>query len=217
MNPLRVLIADDHPIFLKGLQEVLESIENVTVVAQASDGTIALKALQGGGADVAVLDLDMPGLTGLEVAAKILTTQPDLPIVLLTMHKDQAHFLRALEVGVMGYVLKENAVIDVIQALRSVTAGNAYLSPEMSSFLLRRNAGAVQRKPANDLHLLTPAEMQILRLIARFKSSKEMADQLFISERTVNNHRMNIAKKLNLTGKNSLLRFALEHAEPGIE
>jgi DNA-binding NarL/FixJ family response regulator len=212
MNPLRVLIADDHPIFLKGLREVLESIENVTVVAQAADGTAALKALQGGSADVAVLDLDMPGLNGLEVAAQILATQPDLPIVLLTMHKDQAHFLRALEVGVMGYVLKENAVIDVMQALRSVTAGSAYLSPEMSSFLLRRNGGSVQRKPANDLHLLTPAEMQILRLIAQFKSSKEMADQLFISERTVNNHRMNIAKKLNLTGKNSLLRFALEHA-----
>lgn len=217
MNPLRVLIADDHPIFLKGLREVLESIPDVTVVAQAADGTAALQALRGGGADVAVLDLDMPGLNGLEVAAQILTTQPDLPIVLLTMHKDQAHFLRALEVGVMGYVLKENAVIDVIQALRSVTAGSAYLSPEMSSFLLRRNAGSVQRKPANDLHLLTPAEMQILRLIARFKSSKEMADQLFISERTVNNHRMNIAKKLNLTGKNSLLRFALEHAGPGFE
>jgi DNA-binding NarL/FixJ family response regulator len=154
----------------------------------------------------------MPGLNGLEVAEQILKSHPDLPIILLTMHKDKAHFLKALEAGVMGYVLKENAVLDVIQAIGSVTAGNAYISPEMSVFLLRKITRSSPPGPADNLSLLTPAELQILRLIARFKSSKEMAEQLFISERTVNNHRMNIARKLNLTGKNSLLRFALEQA-----
>jgi DNA-binding NarL/FixJ family response regulator len=212
MKPLKLLIADDHPIFLKGLREVVESMDHLTVTAQAADGLAALRALQSQPVDVAVLDLDMPGLSGLEVAEQILKIHPDLPIILLTMHKDKAYFLKALEAGVMGYVLKENAVLDVIQAIGSVTAGNAYISPEMSAFLLRKNTRPSPAMPADDLSLLTPAELQILRLIARFKSSKEMAEQLFISERTVNNHRMNIARKLNLTGKNSLLRFALEKA-----
>ncbi|GAB3247100.1 response regulator transcription factor [Larkinella harenae] len=212
MNTLKLLIADDHPIFLKGLREVLETIETWTVCAQARDGLEALRELQQQAVDVAVLDLDMPGLSGLEVAEQILAQQPDLPIILLTMHKDSAHFFRALEVGILGYVLKENAVIDVIQAIRKVSEGQAYISPDMSALLLRKTAKTVQRKPADALAQLTPAERQILELVAEFKSSKEIGDQLFISERTVNNHRMNIARKLNLTGKNGLLRFAMEHA-----
>ena len=212
MNTLNVLIADDHPIFLKGLRETLESIENWTVVTQAGDGLEALRALQSHPVDVAVLDLDMPGLSGLEVAAKILSEKPDLPVILLTMHKDQAHFFRALEVGILGYVLKENAVIDVIQAIRKAVDGQAYISPDMSTFLLQRTAKTVLRKPSDTLSQLTPAERQILALVSEFKSSKEISNLLFISERTANNHRMNIARKLNLTGKNSLLRFALENA-----
>jgi two-component system response regulator DegU len=212
MNTLNLVIADDHPIFLTGLREVLESVENWTVLAQAADGLEALRALQNQPVDVAVLDLDMPGLSGLEVAAQILNEKPDLPLILLTMHKDQAHFFRALEVGILGYVLKENAVIDVIQAIRKVSEGQAYISPDMSVFLLRRTVKTVQRKPPDALAQLTAAERQILELVAEFKSSKELADLLSISERTVNNHRMNIVRKLSLTGKNSLLRFAMEHA-----
>jgi DNA-binding NarL/FixJ family response regulator len=160
---------------------------------------------------VAVLDIDMPRLNGLEAAEKILHLYPQLPVVLLTMHKDRAPFMRALEIGVLGYVLKENAVTDVIHAIRSVRVGNPFISPDMSAFLLRKTTKPQPRSPRDFLDQLTPAEVQIIRLVAQYKSSQEIADLLFISEKTVSNHRLNIAKKLNLTGKNALLRFAIEN------
>jgi DNA-binding NarL/FixJ family response regulator len=150
----------------------------------------------------------MPRLNGLETAEKMLQFRPQMPIMLLTMHKERAPFMKALEIGLAGYVLKENAVTDVVNAIHTVVQGGNYISPDMLTYLLRKPA-----KPtaANELHLLTPSERQILQMIATYKSSKEIADELFISEKTVFNHRMNISKKLNLTGKNSLLRFAIEH------
>ena len=212
MKELAVLIADDHPIFLKGLRDVIESEENIKVVAQVSDGQEALKSFIATQPDIVVLDLDMPKLNGLDTAEQILQINPLVPIILLTMHKEQSYFMRALEVGILGYVLKENAVIDVIQAIHQVVDGSAYISPEMSAFLLKKTPRHVHRKPLHSLDLLTPAECQILRLVGQYKSSREIADQLSISERTVNNHRMNMARKLDLTGKNSLLRFAIEQA-----
>jgi DNA-binding NarL/FixJ family response regulator len=208
---ITLLIADDHPIFLKGLQDILQSVQDMQVIAQAHNGQEALQIFTQSQPDVVILDLDMPQLSGLEAARHMLEQNPDLPVILLTMHKEQAHFIRALEVGILGYVLKENAAIDVIQAVRKVSTGTAYISPEMSAFLLRKPIRPVQRKPVDSLTLLTPAELQILQLVGQYKSSKEIADQLFISERTVNNHRMNMTRKLELTGKNSLLRFAIEN------
>lgn len=211
MDTLRILIADDHPIFLKGLREVLESEDDLQVVACVSNGQEALLAAQTHRPDVAVLDIDMPRLNGLEAADKILHLYPQLPVVLLTMHKDRAPFMRALEIGVLGYVLKENAVTDVIHAIHSVRGGNPFISPEMSAFLLRKTAKPQPRPPRDFLDGLTPAEVQIIRLVAQYKSSQEIADLLFISEKTVSNHRLNITRKLNLTGKNALLRFAIEN------
>jgi DNA-binding NarL/FixJ family response regulator len=208
MSPLNILIADDHPIFLKGLKEVIEMEEGFKVVVQATNGQEALDALPVYPIDVAVLDIDMPRLNGLETAQKMLQLQPQLPIMLLTMHKERAPFMKALEIGLAGYVLKENAVTDVVNAIHTVVQGGNYISPDMLTYLLRKPT-----KPTltDELHLLTPAEKQILQMVAAYKSSKEIADELFISEKTVFNHRMNISKKLNLTGKNSLLRFAIEH------
>ena len=211
MKKLNLVIADDHPIFLKGLREGLELEEDFNVVAQASNGQEAFIAVQTYRADVVVLDIDMPRMNGLEAAEKILELQPKLPIILLTMHKEKAPLMKALELGVCGYVLKENAVTDIMHAIRMVADGNPYISPEMSAFLLRKPQSPQKQKTREVLELLTPAERQITQLIAQYKTSKEIADELFISEKTVFNHRMNISKKLNLTGKNSLLRFALEH------
>ncbi|MFL5731355.1 MAG: response regulator transcription factor, partial [Cytophagaceae bacterium] len=112
--------------------------------------------------------------------------------------------------GILGYVLKENAVTDVINAIESVVEGQPYISPEMSAFLLKKPSKNSQ-KSEDLLSLLTPSESKILHMVASYKSSKEIADELFISEKTVSNHRMNISRKLNLTGKNSLLRYAIEH------
>jgi two-component system response regulator DegU len=161
--------------------------------------------------DVAVLDIDMPRLNGLEAAEKMLALRPRLPIMLLTMHKERAPFMKALEIGLAGYVLKENAVTDVVNAIYAVVKGGIYISPDMPAFLLRKAAAPAKTAFARELALLTPAERQILQMVAAYKSSREIAEELFISEKTVFNHRMNIAKKLNLSGRNSLLRFAIEH------
>ncbi|MGV3502884.1 MAG: response regulator transcription factor [Adhaeribacter sp.] len=211
MSTLNILIADDHPIFLKGLKEVIEMEEGFIVVEQAVNGHEAVLALQRCQPDVVVLDIDMPRLNGLEAAEKMLALQPQLPILLLTMHKERAPFMKALEIGVCGYVLKENAVTDVVNAIHAVVQGGNYLSPDMSAFLLRKPVKPARPALADAVATLTPAERQILQMVAAYKSSREIAEELFISEKTVFNHRMNISRKLNLTGKNSLLRFAIEH------
>ena len=207
--PINILIADDHPIFLKGLKEVIQTDGEIRVIAECPNGQDALAAYQQYSPEVIILDIEMPKMNGLEVAEKILQIHPEQPIILLTMHKEKAPFLKSLELGILGYVLKENAVTDVINAIYKVREGNTFLSPEMSTYLISKNKKSGNTK-ADQLALLTPAERQILSLVAEYKSSKEIADELFISEKTVFNHRMNIAKKLNLTGKNSLLRFAVE-------
>jgi DNA-binding NarL/FixJ family response regulator len=208
---LNVLIADDHPIFLKGLKEVIESDKELKVVSVATNGQNAVTAFQSDKSiDVVVLDIDMPRMNGLEAAGNMLKIRENVPIIILTMHKDKALFLKALEIGIQGYLIKENVVADVINAIYKVAEGNTYLSPELSIHLFKRNKPA-----ANDtidyMGILTQAEKRILNLVAEYKSSKEIAAELFISEKTVFNHRMNICKKLNLNGKNSLLRFALEN------
>ncbi len=211
MQKLNLVIADDHPIFLKGLREVLELEEDFKIVAQATNGYEAFVAVQTHRPHVVVLDVDMPRMNGLEAAEKILELFPDLPLSLLTMYKEKAPLLKALELGILGYVLKENAVTDIVHAIRTVVEGNPYISPEMSAFLLRKPQQAQRQKKQEAIEQLTPSEKQIVQLVSQYKTSKAIADELFISEKTVYNHRMNISKKLDLSGKNSLLRFALEH------
>lgn len=206
-----ILIADDHPIFLKGLQEVIESEPGYEVIFAAKNGMEALAIARTRFPMVTILDIDMPEMNGLMAAEELIKVIPYATVILLTMHKAKDTFLRALEVGVAGYVLKENAVVDIIQAIDAVTNGNSYISPEMSSFLLKQRRSYRDPSTEDLLETLTPSELKILKLVGSYKSTKVIAEELFISEKTVSNHRMNIMKKLNLTGKNSLLRFAVEH------
>ncbi|RAJ90029.1 LuxR family two component transcriptional regulator [Larkinella arboricola] len=216
METIKVLIADDHPIFLMGLKEVIETDHDLAVVAGAPNGQEAVRLTQLHQPHVVVLDIDMPRLNGLQAAEQLLQRLPTLPIILLTMHKERDPFMRALEIGISGYVLKENAVSDIVHAIRMVQSGQPYLSPEMSSYLLKRSTKTLRPTTAatqgtDPLAPLSPAERRVLELVAQYKSSQEIADALFISEKTVFNHRANMAFKLHLSGKNSLLRFALEH------
>lgn len=208
---LKILIADDHPIFLKGLQEVIEDETGMQIVCKAANGNDAVRGALDREIDMAILDVDMPGANGLQVAEQILASKPEVAIILLTMHKAKDAFLKALEIGISGYVLKENAVIDIINAISALEKGNSYISPEMSSFLLKQK-NKQARNNYDQLESLTASEKRIVHLIAQYKSTRDIADELFISEKTVSNHRMNIARKLNLSGKNSLLRFAIEHS-----
>lgn len=208
---IRILIADDHPIFLKGLQEVIDDAGDLQVMYKTYNGIDAINVALAGDLDIAILDIDMPGANGLQVAEQILAQKPEVGIILLTMHKAKDAFLKALEIGISGYVLKENAVVDIINAIAAVSRYQSYISPEMSSFLLKNKNR--NRLEGSQLTSLTQSERKILEKVAQYKSTKEIADELYISEKTVSNHRMNIAKKLNLSGKNSLLRFAIENIE----
>lgn len=205
-----LLIADDHPIFLKGLKEVIEAEPTYQVVFEAKNGLEALSKALELRPMVTILDIDMPEMNGLIAAEALIKELPEANVILLTMHKTKDTFFRALEIGVAGYVLKENAEIDVIHAIETVKSGNSYISPEMSTFLLNQRKTNQNSTINTLLETLTPSELRILKMVGEYKSTKAIADELFISEKTVSNHRMNMLRKLELTGKNSLLRFAIE-------
>ncbi len=207
-----VMIVDDHPLFRSGLKQVVESNPRFRLVAETGDGDAALKLIQEKKPDVAVLDVNLPGLSGIEIAQKLQGKRQPTRLIILTMHKEEALFNRALDSGVKGFVLKENAVEDILNAIRTVAAGDHYLSPSISGFLVRRHGRAEQlaaKKPG--IEDLTKAERRILKLVAEKKTSREIGGELFISPRTVEAHRANICAKLGLQGSHSLLQFALEN------
>jgi DNA-binding NarL/FixJ family response regulator len=213
-NEVKILIADDHPIFRNGLAQLLRTVPNFTVAAEAADGEAALACFGQLALDVAVLDLDMPGKDGFEVARTIAEKGLPIAVIILTMHKNESLFNAALNLGVKGYVLKDSALADIIQAIKAVIRGEEFISPALSAFLFnrsRRAAALVQHKPT--LGDLTETERRVLKLIGQYKTSKEIADELFISKRTVDRHRANIADKLQLKGSHAVLKFALDHKD----
>jgi len=209
---IKVLIVDDHPLFRQGLRQVVEADSRFDLVAEAGDGETALRSIQDKSPDVAVLDVDLPRLSGLEVARALQGKGLPTRVIILTMYKEEEIFNRALDFGVMGFVLKENAVEDILNSVVAVAAGKHYLSSTISGYLLRRLGRAeelVMKKPG--LNDLTKAERRILKLIAEKKTSREIAMELSISQRTVDAHRAHISAKLDLRGNHSLLQFALEN------
>ncbi len=209
---ISVFTADDHPIFRRGLFDILGEEDDLRLLGQASAGDEALKQILSLQPDIAILDMDMPGMSGLDVARALEPRKIRTRIILLTMHEDETLFNEAINLGVLGYVLKENAVDDVVTAIRAAAEGRTFISPSVSDFLLRRNREKTelrQQKPG--LEQLTPAERRILKQIAEDKTSKEIADALGISARTVETHRQNISNKLGLSGSHSLLKFAFHN------
>lgn len=209
---IKVLIVDDHPLFRQGLRQVVEADSRFDLVAEAGDGETALRSIQDKSPDVAVLDVDLPRLSGLEVARALQGKGLPTRVIILTMYKEEEIFNRALDFGVMGFVLKENAVEDILNSVVAVAAGKHYLSSTISGYLLRRLGRAEElatKKPG--LNDLTKAERRILKLIAEKKTSREIAMELSISQRTVDAHRAHISAKLDLHGNHSLLQFALEN------
>jgi len=209
---IKVLIVDDHPLFRSGLRQVIESDVRFELTGEAADGETAYKFILEKKPDVAVLDVNLPKLTGLEVARKLQPKKISTRLIILTMHKEEDMINRALDSGVNGYVLKENAVEDILEAVVAVAKGGHYLSPAVSGFLVnRRNRAQSLAAQKPGLDDLTKAERRVLKLVAEKKTSKEIGAELFISPRTVEAHRANICTKLELTGSHSLLQFALEN------
>jgi len=211
---ISILIADDHPVFRRGLRMIIQSDQQLRIVAEAEDGKTALELINRSTPDVAVLDVNMPEMTGFEVVRELRKTQLTTEFIFLTMHKDEAMFNTSMDLGVKGYLLKESAVEDITEGIKAVAAGENFISAALATFLFnrsRRNATFVAAKPAiNDL---TATERRVLKMIADDKTSREIADQLSISVRTVERHRQNICDKLEIHGSNALMKFALANKE----
>jgi DNA-binding NarL/FixJ family response regulator len=213
MKPeISIVIADDHPVFRQGLRQIIEMEQGIKLVGEARDGTDALSMIQELKPDVAVLDINMPNMKGLDVARQIRQLGLRTKIIFLTMYDDERMFNEALNVGALGYLLKDSAISDMAESVRAVAAGQHFISPSISRFLINRSsrtAALSEKMPSLDD--LTPSELRVLKLISENRTSKEIAAQLFISYRTVENHRTNICQKLGIHGSNALIKFALEH------
>lgn len=211
-NRIKVLIVDDHPVFRRGLREIIEEQKKFEIVGEAADGMVGLHLVAELKPDIIVLDVDMPQLNGLQMARALRKDQSTVQIVFLTMYGDEDLFNAAVDIGVKGYVLKENAGGEVVSALLKVAAGETFFSPALGSIGRRREdhvKSLLLSKP--NLDTLTPAERRILKLIAEDRTSKEIAELQGISTKTVENHRHNICKKLDIYGSHSLLKFAFDH------
>jgi len=206
---IKVIIADDHPVFIQGLLTILHGEQEIEILGQASDGATALSLIEKQKPDVAVLDIQMPEPDGVQIAETVMLKALPTKIILLTMFKEESLIRKVFELGIMGYVLKENAIGEIIKAVKTVHEGNTYISPQISSILLK-----IRSTPAEtEKQILTKTEKRILKLIAQEKSSREIAERLYISYKTVENHRSNMSKKLGLSGHSSLVKYAMKHKD----
>jgi DNA-binding NarL/FixJ family response regulator len=210
MTRVRVLLADDHAILRAGLRLLLEREPDLAVVGEAGDGRAALDWLSREPADVAVMDVGMPGLNGIEATAQITRQYPRMAVIMLSMHGDETYVLRCLRAGARGYILKESAEHELIAAIRAVIAGKSYFSPKVKRLLQQDHVARLRRSGAEDrFELLTEREREILQLIAEGNSNKEVAARLFLSVYTVETHRKNILEKLQLHGPADLILYAV--------
>jgi len=208
----RVLIADDHPIFREGLVRIIERDKSFTIVGQCGDGGEALALIRELQPEIAILDISMPTMSGLDIARSAQKEGLSVNIVILTMYKDEKYFDAAMDVGVKGYVLKDGIATELVDSLRAISSGRYYISPVISELVIdRRQRLQSLAKATPALSGLTTAERNILKLLAENKTSREIANDLFVSVRTVENHRTHICNKLGIKGYNKLLQFALEH------
>ena len=204
---IRILIADDHGIVRGGLRMLIDRQPDMTVVAEASDGVDALERAQSERPDVAVLDVSMPRMTGLQAAREIRSHSPDTRVLMLSMHDDDRYFFEGLEAGAAGYVLKRAADTDLIDAVRTVAAGGTFLSDEAQTSLMRE----WQEGRSEPESPLTPREREVVKLIAEAFTNKQIAQTLRLSEKTVESHRSNLLTKLGMRDRVELVRYAIKN------
>jgi two-component system, NarL family, response regulator NreC len=210
MRKIRILLADDHQLMRSGLRLLIEQQSDLAVVGEAADGREAVALAKSLRPDVVVMDIAMPNLNGIEAAHQITQNQPEIAVIMLSMHPDESYVLRALKSGAKGYLLKDSAESDLIQAIRAVGQGKSFFSPAVSKVLLDDYVRKLKRSGAEDAYdLLTAREREILQLVAEGKSNKDVANLLNLSVYTVETHRSNIMQKLHLKGVPELTLYAV--------
>jgi len=208
MSPLRILLAEDHTLVRAGIRALLESLEDVEVVAEASDGREALRLAKAHAPDILLMDITMKEMNGLEAAARLAKEHSTTRVIILSMHADQVYVRQALQAGAAGYLLKGADVAELELALKAVTRGDTYLSPSVSKGLV---GGLLNGKmpAANPLDELTPRQRETLQLIAEGKTTKEIASRLNLSIKTVETHRAQLMERLNIHDIAGLVKFAI--------
>lgn len=209
---IKIVIADDHPIFRKGLRKIIEADNEIEILGEAENGESALKKILDLKPDIALLDIDMPKLTGIQVLKELKKRKVNIKTIFLTVYSDESIFDEAMNLGILGYVLKDSAISDIINCIKSVADEKYYITPSLSDFLINlknKLKRMEENKPA--LNRLTKTEMNVLSLLAEGKTSRQIGEKMFISHKTVDNHKANISDKLELRGMHSLIKFAIEN------
>jgi len=207
---IRVLLADDHGIVREGLRRIVEESGDLEVVAEAADGREALRLVAQTNPDVAVVDISMPGIDGLEVVHRLKDSHPGLPVLILTMHEEAQYIVRAIEAGAMGYLTKQSAPEQLVTAIRRVNRGQRYMTDEATEALALRIArGTREQTPLDSLSM---RELQVLRRLAMGHTNREIAQAYSLSIKTVDTYRARLLKKLELRNNAELIRFALQNS-----
>ena len=206
---IKVLLADDHSIVRAGLSRIVEESGDMEVIAEAADGRETIRLVRETSPDVAVIDISMPGLDGLEVVSQLHGQYPDLPILILTMHEEGQYVVRAIQAGAMGYMTKQSAPEQLLKAIRKIFEGSRYLTDEAAEALALRVArGSGEQSPLDSLSM---RELQVLRRLAMGHTNREIASAYSISIKTVDTYRSRLLKKLNLRNNAELSRFAMQN------
>lgn len=205
----RVLLADDHAVVRSGLKMVLDSQPDIEVVAEAGDGAEAVQKALSDGVDLAILDVAMPRMTGLQAVAELHRRRPELRVLILSMYDNEQYFFEALKAGASGYVLKSAANRDLVEAIRASMRGEPFLYPAAVTALIRDYLERARHGEATPEDPLTPRELEVVKLIAEGHTSEEIAETLVISKKTVERHRANILEKLGMRNRVELTRYAI--------
>ncbi|MDD3839297.1 MAG: response regulator transcription factor [Clostridia bacterium] len=211
MNYIRVLIADDHSLMRKGLKQILELEKDIKVIGQAVDGKEAVDMCIKCQPDVVLMDINMPVLNGIQAVKKIRESGSESKIIMLTIHENREYLLKTIKVGAEGYILKDAEVDHLIEAIRNVYRGETYIQPNLTTYLIKEFSKSNRRTTEKDECNLTRREREVLELIAEGMNNREIADELFISEKTVKNHVSNIFRKIDVNDRTQAAIFAFKN------
>lgn len=205
----KIVLAEDHVLVREGIKKIIEAFPGLQVVGEVGDGPELMKLLKKLEVDMVILDISMPSLPGIEATREIKQEYPTVKVLILTMHRKKEYLHNAMDAGVDGYLLKEDAPKELLNAIEKIRQGMLYVSPLLASDLANLYVKSQRQEEAEPVEPLTPREIEIIKMIAEGKSSKEMAEILFLSFRTIQNHRAKIMKKLNLKKNTDLVKYAI--------